>query len=311
VLLAFALIAHAQPYPSRPIRLIVPFPPGGSTDGVARVVIQKFSEGIGQPVVIENRPGVGGLLGSDAVAKAAPDGYTLLLASVSSLAIAPHMFSNPKIDPARQFQPIAPLASGPLTVIVRSTLPVNSIAELVALAKSRPGALNYGAAGVGTQVYLAAEMFKRLAGIEVLHVPFQGGGPAMAALLAGTIDYKFDVVNTSLAQMRAGRVKVLAVTSTRRVPHMPEVPTLEESGFPEFEAMAWIGIVGPAGLPPGIVARLNAEITKAVSSRELGEVYVSQGVVPETASPTQFGDMIRREHAKWGAVVRQVGPKAE
>src|SRR5205807_1824849 len=252
-----------------------------------------------------------GLLGSEAVAKAAPDGYTLLLGSVSSLAVAPHMFANPKIDPQRDFAAIAPISSSPLTVIVRRAWPVDSIAELVALAKRKPGALNYGAAGVGTQVFLAAELFKKEAGIDAVHVPFQGGAPAMAALLAGDIDYKFDVLNAtlpqaragrvkvlavtsakrvplSLPQARAGRVKVLAVTSAKRVPLMPEVPTLAESGFPGTDATAWAGVVGPAGLPAAIVSRLNAEIRSAVSSRALSEVYAAQGALPELASPAEF-----------------------
>ncbi len=314
---AFGLQAQApsassgRAYPNRPIRLVVPFPPGGSSDSVARVVVQKFSEGLGQPVVIENRPGVGGLLGCEAVAKAAPDGYTLLLGSVSSLAVAPHMFANPKIDPAKNFAAIAPILSSPLTVIARPTLPVNSIADLIALARSKPGALNYGAAGVGTHVYLTAELFKRLAAFDAVHVPFQGGAPAMAALLAGNIDYKFDVVNTTLPQARAGKVKVLAVTSVKRIALLPEVPTLAESGFPGFDTTAWMGVVGPAGLPAGIVSRLNSEVGKAVSSRDLNEVYVSQGAVPEIASPTEFAEMIRREYAYWGAVVRQVGARPD
>jgi len=309
--MACALGLQAQTYPSRPIRLVVPFPPGGSSDGLARVVVQKFSEGLGQPVVIENRPGVAGLLGSEAVAKAAPDGYTLLLGSVSSLAVAPHMFANPKIDPQRDFAAIAPISSSPLTVIVRRAWPVDSIAELVALAKRKPGALNYGAAGVGTQVFLAAELFKKEAGIDAVHVPFQGGAPAMAALLAGDIDYKFDVLNATLPQARAGRVKVLAVTSAKRVPLMPEVPTLAESGFPGTDATAWAGVVGPAGLPAAIVSRLNAEIRSAVSSRALSEVYAAQGALPELASPAEFSEMIKREYASWGAVVRQVGAKPD
>ncbi len=309
--LACAAGLQAQAYPSRPIRLIVPFPPGGASDTVARVVVGKFSEGLGQPVVIENRPGVAGLLGSEAVAKAAPDGYTLLLGTVSSLAVAPHVFSNPRIDPGKNFAAIAPISSSPLTVIVQSTLPVDSIADLIALARSRPGALNYGAAGVGTQVHLAAELFKKRAGIDAVHVPFQGGAPAMMALLAGNIDYKFDVVNTSLPQARAGKVKVLAVMSAQRIPLLPGVPTFAESGFPGFDASAWMGIVGPAGLAAGIVSRLNAEIRDAVSSRGLSEVYAAQGAVPELASPAEFAEMIGREYARWGAVVRQVGAKAD
>jgi len=314
-----ALALHAQTrstgsgqaYPNRSIRLIVPFPPGGASDTVARVVVQKFSEGLGQAVVIENRPGVGGLLGSEAVAKAAPDGYTLLLGSVSSLAVAPHMFANPKIDPEKNFAAIAPILSSPLTVIARPTLPANSIADLIALAKAKPGALNYGAAGVGTHVYLTAELFKKVAGFDAVHVPFQGGAPAMTALLAGNIDYKFDVVNTTLPQARAGKVKVLAVTSAKRIALLPEVPTLAESGFPGFDTTAWMGVVGPAGLPEGIVSRLNSEVGKAVSSRDLNEVYVSQGAVPEIASPAVFAEMIRREYAYWGTVVRQVGAKPD
>jgi len=309
--MACALGLHAQTYPVRPIRLIVPFPPGGSSDSVARVVVQKFSEGLGQPVVIENRPGVGGLLGSEAVAKAAPDGYTLLLGSVSSLAVAPHIFANPKIDPAKNFAAIAPIMSSPLTVIARPGLPVDSIADLIALARSKPGALNYGAAGVGTHVYLVGELFKKQAGFDAVFVPFQGGAPTMAALLAGNIDYKFDVVNTTLPQARAGKVKVLAVTSARRIALMPEVPTVAESGFPGIEATAWVGVVGPARLPAGIVSRLNAEIGNAVSARDLSEVYVAQGVVPELASPAEFAEMIKREYARWGAVVREIGAKPD
>src|SRR6266853_1207409 len=309
--MACALGLQAETYPSRPIRLVVPFPPGGSSDSVARVVVQKFSEGLGQPVVIENRPGVGGLLGCEAVAKAAPDGYTLLLGSVSSLAVAPHIFANPKIDPAKNFAAIAPIMSSPLTVIARPTLPVNLIADLVALARSSPGALNYGAAVLGPPVYLVAELLKKKPGFEAVHVPFQGGAPAMAALLAGNIDYKFDVVNTTLPQARAGKVKVLAVTSAKRIALLPGVPTLAESGFPGIEATAWVGVVGPAGLPAGIVSRLNAEIGNAVSTRDLSEVYVAQGVVPELASPAEFADMIKSEYARWGAVVRQVGAKPE
>src|SRR3989441_3686157 len=293
--MACALGLQAQTYPTRPIRLVVPFPPGGSSDSVARVVVQKFSEGLGQPVVIENRPGVGGLLGSEAVAKAAPDGYTLLLGSVSSLGVAPHIFSNPRINPEKDFAAIAPILSSPLTVIARPTLPVNSIADLVELARSKPGALNYGAAGVGTHVYLVGELFKKQAGFDAVFVPFQGGAPTMAALLAGNIDYKFDVVNTTLPQARAGKVKVLAVTSAKRIALLREVPTLAESGFPGFDTTAWMGVVGPARLPADIVSRLNSEVGKAVSSRDLNEVYVSQGAVPEGASPAGFAEDIWRE----------------
>src|SRR5258706_1199976 len=309
--MACALALHGQTYPSRPIRLVVPFPPGGSSERFGGVVVQKASEGLGQPVVIENRPGVAGLLGSEAVAKAAPDGYMLLLGSVSSLAVAPHMFANPKIDPAKDFAAIAPIMSSPLTVIARASLPVDSIADLIALARSKPGALNYGAAGVGTHVYLVGELFKKQAGFDAVFVPFQGGAPTMAALLAGDIDYKFDVVNTTLPQARAGKVKVLAVTSAKRIALLPEVPTLAESGFPGIDATAWVGVVGPARLPAAIVSRLNAEIGKAVSSRSLSEVYAAQGVVPEAASPAAFAAMIRREYATWGAVVRQVGAKPD
>jgi tripartite-type tricarboxylate transporter receptor subunit TctC len=309
--LAWSLGLQAQTFPAHPVRLVVPFAPGGASDSVARVVVQKLSEGLGQPVVIENRPGVGGLLGSEWVAKAAPDGYTLLLASVSSLTVAPHLYASPKLDPTRSFDAIAPISSSPLTVIVKSALPVNTIADLVALAKAKPGALNYGSAGVGTQVHLAAELFKSLAGIDVVHVPFQGGAPTMTALLGGVIDYKFDVANTTVQQARAGRVKVLAVTSAKRIPVLPAVPTLAESGFPGFDVTAWMGIVGPAGLQAGIVSRLNAEIGKAVSSQELAEIYASQGTVPELASPSAFAEMIRREYAKWGAVIKQVGVKAD
>jgi tripartite-type tricarboxylate transporter receptor subunit TctC len=299
-----------QPYPSRPIRLVVPFPPGGSSDGLARVVLQKLSEGLGQPVVIENRPGAGGLIGSEAVARAAPDGYTLLLGTVSSLTVAPHMYATPRIDPDKDFAAIAPISSSPLTVIARPALNVNTIAELVALARAKPGALNYGAAGLGTQVYLVAELFKREAGIDAVHVPFQGGAPAVMALLGGTIDYKFDVANTTLPLARAGKVTVLAVASAKRLALLPEVPTLAESGF-AIDATAWAGVVGPAALAAPIVARLNAELRRAVSSGELAGIYAAQGTVPEVATPQEFAAMIRREYASWGAIVRRLGAKAE
>lgn len=194
-------------------------------------------------------------------------------------------------------------------MIARTTLPANSIADLVALAKAKPGALNYGAAGVGTHVHLTAELFKKLAGFDA--VPFQGGAPALAALLAGNIDYKFDVVSTTLPLARAGRVKVLAVTSENRVPLLPDVPTLAESGFPGFEATAWMGVVGPAGLPASVVTRLNSEMGKAVSSGDLSEVYFAQGAVPEVSTPDAFAETIRREYARWGAVVKQVGAKPD
>ena len=218
---------------------------------------------------------------------------------------------SPKLDPTRNFDAIAPVSSSPLTIIVRSELPVSSIADLVALAKTKPGVLNYGSAGVGTQVHLAAEIFKGLAGIQVVHGPFQGGAPTMTALLGGVLDYKFDVANTTVQQVRAKRVKVLAVTSAKRIPVLPEVPTLAESGFPGFDVTAWMGIVGPAGLQAGVLGRLNAEIGKAVSSSELGDTFASQGTVPELASPSAFADMIRREYAKWGAAVKQIGVKAD
>ncbi len=189
--------------------------------------------------------------------------------------------------------------------------PLDGFADLIALAKAKPGSLNYGAAGVGTHVYLAAELFKKLAEIDAVHVPFQGGGPTMTALLAGNIDYKFDVVSTTLPLARAGRVKVLAVTSENRVPLLPDVPTLAESGFPGFEATAWMGVVGPAGLPASVVTRLNSEMGKAVSSGDLSEVYFAQGAVPEVSTPDAFAETIRREYARWGAVVKQVGAKPD
>src|SRR5204862_6260403 len=206
----------------------------------------------------------------------------------------PDLLSKPRIDTRKDFAAIVPIMSSPLTVIARATLPVDSIADLVALARSKPGALNYGAAGLGTHVYLVAELFKKQAGFDAVFVPFQGGAPTMTALLAGNIDYKFDVVNTTLAQARAGKVKVLAVTSAKRIALLPEVPTLVESGFPGFDTTAWMGVVGPARLPADIVSRLNSEVGKATATRDRNKMYVSQRTVSSVATPRAFAEMKRR-----------------
>jgi tripartite-type tricarboxylate transporter receptor subunit TctC len=304
--------AFAQSYPSRPVRLIVPFPAGGSADLLGRVLAKKMSEGLGQQVVVENRAGAGGTIGVGAVAKAPADGYTLGLGTVSTLGMAPVVRASPPYDSLAAFAPVSLVASAPFLLVVNATVPAKSLAELVDLAKSRPGRLNFASIGEGTLQHFSGEHFKLLTGVSMVHIPYKGVAPALVDLLAGQVQILFDILASfQLQNIQSGKLRALAVAGPARIAQLPAVATMAEAGLPGFEVTAWFGLVAPRAAPPEIVARLNAEVRAAVASSEMREVISAQGFEPSASSPEQFSEVIRREVAKWARVVETSGFKAE
>ena len=302
-------MALAQGYPSKPVRMIIPFPPGGSNDVVGRYIAAELSTRLKTSVIVENMGGAGGLIGTDVAAKAAPDGYTLLLMSVA-FAFNPSMYKLP-YDPATAFAPVAILGAGPVVVAVTSKLPANTMQELVALAKAKPGSLNYATAGIGSFQHLAAELFKRQAGIDIVHVPFKGGGPAMMDVIAGNTQIAIGSLAQMLPQIKGGRLKALGIGSPARVPALPDVPTVSEGGVPGYEVTNWWGIVVPAGTPRPVVERLHAELSAIVASAETKKRFESEGADPLQMGSEEFGRFIAAETAKWARVVKEAGIKPE
>ena len=304
--------ALAQAYPARPPHLIVPFPAGGSTDLLGRALAKKLSEGLGQQVIVENRAGAGGTIGVSAVAKSGADGYTVGLGTVSTLGMAPVVRAHPPYQSLSDFAPISLVASAPLLLVVTASVPANSLAELIALARARPGRLNFASIGEGTLQHFTAEHFKALTGTEIVHVPYKGVAPALVDLLAGQVQMSFDVLASFQVQnIQSGRLRALAVAGPARIARLPAVPTMAEAGLPGFEVTAWFGLIAPAGTPREIVARLNAEVRKAVASTEMREAISAQGFEPSAGSPEEFAALIRDEMAKWERVVRASGFKVE
>lgn len=293
----------------RPIRLIVGFPPGGINDLVARIVGQSVSESLGQPIVIENRPGAGGTIGANAVAKADPDGYTLLVGSVSNLAMAPSQYKNLAYDPIKDFAPVSLVAASPNIMVVPNDSPIHSVPDLIALAKKQPGSMNYASAGNGTSNHLTVELLKTMAGIDLVHVPYRGDAPGMTDVLAGRIQMMFPTLPVALPQIKAGQLRAIAVSSPKRSDLVPEIPTVAESGnLPEFAVSVWVGILAPAGTSPEIVSRLNVEIRKALASTAVREQLGAQGTEPATAGePKDFGLYLAAETKKWSEVAKAAG----
>ena len=310
LLIALIQSAAAQQYPTRTIRLIVPFPPAGATDIVGRIVAQKLSETLGQPVVVENRPGAGGTLGSDLAAKAAPDGYTLLIATTSTHSIGPVLQKLP-YDPIRDFAPITQVADVPNVLVVSPKLPVKTLQEFVALARSQPGKLNYASSGVGTIVHLNGELFKLIAKADLVHVPYKGTQLATADLASGSVAMMVDSLASALPNIHSGNVRPLALESPRRSALLPEVPTFAEAGMPEFDLATWFGMFAPAGTPAGIVARLQREIAASLKSPEVVERLAAVGADPVGSTPAQFVERIRRDGAKWAEVIRAANIKPQ
>lgn len=303
--------AYAQTYPARPVKLVVPYPPGGSADILARAVGQKLSDQLGQPVVVENRPGAGTAVGTEFVARSQPDGYTLLLGTVSSHAMNPALSTKLGYDPIKDFAPIAPVATIPFVLILHPSVPVQTVKEFVDHARSRPDKINYSSAGTGTSNHLAGELFNLTAGIAMTHVPYKGSAPALQDLIAGHVQAMFDLVPTSLPRVQAGTVKAIAVTSGTRVPGLPGVPTLKEAGYPDFEVSAWFGIFAPAGTPTAIVGRLHEETTKALASSELKDKLGPLGMETMQGSSESFSRLVANDLDKWRGVVKSAKIQAE
>jgi tripartite-type tricarboxylate transporter receptor subunit TctC len=304
-------LSVAQSYPSKPIHLIVPFPPGGPTDIVGRLVAQKLSEGVGQPVVVENRPGAGGTVGSTAAAKSAADGYTLLYGSTSTLAIAPSLYKNLSYDPRKSFAPISLVSRGPILVAVNAQVPARTLKEFIDLAKKSPGKLSYSSGGNGTPPHLAGELFKTVAGIDVLHVPYKGGGPAINDVAGGQVQAVFEGQVALLPHLQSGRIRALAITGAKRNPSLPDVPTVAEAGLPQYDANFWSGLVAPAGTPNDTIGKLNAVLVKALQAPDVRETLSRQGLEAAGNSPQEFSAYIAAELEKWAAVVKTSGAKLD
>ena len=303
--------ALAQDYPTKPIRLMVPFPPGGSTDIVARIVGQKLSAQLGQPVVVENRGGAGGTIGTGVVAKAAPDGYSLLVGTTSTHVVAPSVYAKLEYDPVKDFAPVGLMAVTPYLLVVNPNVPAKTVAELVGLMRAQPGRLNYASAGVGSTTHLAMEMLKSASGTYALHIPYNGNGPAGAAVIAGQVEILFGSLPAVLPHAKSGRVRPLAVGTLKRSPSLPEVPTVAESGYPGFDASLWLAIFAPAGAPAAVVARLNREIAAAVASAETRDLLDKNGAEVLTGTPEELAAMIREGVVKYAKIVKIAGVKAQ
>jgi tripartite-type tricarboxylate transporter receptor subunit TctC len=309
---AASLPAFAQDaYPNKPIRLIVPFPPSGGTDVLSRAIAQAISTETSWNFVVDNRPGAGGNIGLEAAAKSPPDGYTIAMGQTSNLAVNPALYSKMPFDPLKDFAPIMLVSSQPLIVVVTTASPYKTFKDLIDASKAQPGALNICSAGNGTIGHIAGELFQRRAGVKWQHVPVQGRGPAITDMLGGSVHIFFGNTQSVGGQIAGGKLRPLAVTSPRRLAHLPDVPTVAELGYPGFEAATWSGLVAPAGTSPAIIERLNAEAAKALKSATMTKKLEDDGSTPLGGTPQQFAEFIRAEHAKWGAAVRDAGIKLD
>jgi len=309
-LLFYPISATAQSYPARPIRLIVPFPPGGGTDTMARVVAPKLSEYLGQQVVAENRGGAGANIGAEIAAKSPPDGYTLMLATITN-AIGASLYSKLNYDLVRDFATITQLATTPHILVVHPSVPVKSVKEFVALAKAKPGELAYSSSGSGSAAHLAGELFNSLTGVKTTHVPYKGGGPSMIALVGGEVSLAFATMPSAIGYVRSGRLRGIAVTTERRSPSTPELPTIAETGVAGYEAGSWYGLSAPAGTSKEIIARLHAETIKVLGFPDVKERLFNAGFEIVTSTPEQFAAFTRNEIQKWGKIVKAAGLKVD
>jgi len=308
---ALSTAALAQAYPSKPIRMIAPYPPGGATDILARLIAQGLTESLGQPVIVENKAGANGQIGHDFVAKAAPDGYTLVLGNSAVLAVSVSMYDKLPFDPLKDFAPITLAAQGPLVFEINAAIPASNMQEFLAWAKQRGGKVNAGLAGVGAMHHLVTEMVKLQAGVQWTNVPYKGSAPMVLDLVGGQVDVGVDNIPSSLQLIKTGKLRALAVTSDQRTPLLPDVPTLAQAGVPGVVAAAWHGVLAPAGTPPEIVNRLNVEIVKILRSPETVAKLAGLGLDPVGSDPKTFADFIASENVKWAKVVKASGAKLE
>ena len=308
---AIAVTASAQQYPSKPIRIVVPFPPGGIADVMARVFGQKFNDSWGQAVVVENRAGAGGNIGAEIVAKSPADGYTLVMGSIGTHSVNISLFSKMPFDPVRDFAPVALVIKSQNLLVVHPSVPAKSVKELIALARAHPGQLVYASAGNGTAGHLAGELFKALAKIDIVHIPYKGNTPAIADLMGGQTSMTFATMPTVLPQVKADRLRALAVTGAQRSPALPDTPTVAEAALPGFEVTNWIGIFAPAGTAPDIVNKLNAEIMRIMRLADVEPRLAAEGAQFTPNTPAEFGAFVKSEIAKWGKVIRDAGIRVD
>lgn len=300
-------VAQAQPqFPNKPIKIVVPFPPGGAVDNLARVVGTKLTEALGQPTVVDNRPGAGGSIGSEVVAKSPGDGYTLLMGSTSSLSVVPNLQKVP-YDAIRDFSPITLVAFVPHVLVINAQTPANNLQEFIALAKSKPGQLNFASVGNGTPHHIAGEMFKQMAGVNLVHVPYKGTAPALTDLVAGHVTMMSVELASALPFIKSGKLKALGVATPQRVSLAPDLPTVSEAGVPGFEVTSWYGVVGPAGIPPDVSKLLASTISKAVASPDVKEKLAGMGAFPVGGTPDEFGTFMKKEYAKWAKAIKDSG----
>jgi tripartite-type tricarboxylate transporter receptor subunit TctC len=310
LLLGAPAMVAAQAYPSKPLRIIIPFPPGAATDITGRYVAQKLGESLGQQTVADNRPGANGTIGLELAAKAAPDGHTLVIGQTGNLAISPSL-TKVSYDPARDFAPVSLLIASPHALAVHPSIPAHSLKELVALARARPGQLNYASTGSGSGGHLGMELLKKATRTDIVHVPYKGGVPGLTDLVAGHVAMMFTSALSTAQFQRSGKVRVIAVGSLQRSPSMPEVATIAESGYPGFEVISWWGLLVPAATPKDIVARLNSEVTKMMAARDARDRIAALGADITTTTPERFGEYIRSEQAKWGQAIKDSGARVD
>jgi tripartite-type tricarboxylate transporter receptor subunit TctC len=311
LLTALALTASAQTaYPNKPVRIVVPYPPGGPTDTAARVVFQQVAESTGQQFIIDNRPGAGGNIGAEIVARAAPDGYTLLVATTAH-AINMSLFKNINYDVVKDFAPITLLTQGPLVLVATPSFPANNVRELIALAKAKPGTLNFASSGNGQSTHLSGELFNTMAGIKLSHIPYKGSAPALTDVMGGQVPLMFDTMLSAMPFVKSGKLKALAVTSTDRSPAAPDLPTIAESGLPGYSVFAWNGLLAPAGTPKAVIAQLSEELKKAMALSQVKEKFSAQGFDASWDTPDQFGTFLKGEVDKWTRTVKASGATLE
>ena len=310
-LFAFAASAFAQAYPAKPIKLIVPFPPAGSTDLSARAVAGKLQERLGQPVVIENKPGAGGNIGGDLAAKSPPDGYTLFVGTVGTNAINAGLYSKMPYDHLKDFAPVILLSKTPNVLVVNPALPVNSVQDLIRLAKSKPNEVTFASSGVGTSIHMSGELFKSMAGVQMTHIPYKGSGPMLIDLMSGQVNLAFDNLSAAIQHIKAGKLKAIATTGTVRPPSLADLPTMQEAGLAGYDSTSWNAIFAPAGTPRAVIDRLNRELDVILSSAETKKFFADQGAEAGGGSPEQLDAFVRAETAKWAKVVKDSGAKAD
>jgi tripartite-type tricarboxylate transporter receptor subunit TctC len=311
VAVVVAFPVNAETFPSKTVKLVVPFPAGGPLDATGRTIGQKLTEAWGQSVIVENKPGAGGNIGADYVAKSAPDGYTVVMGALSTHAVNPSLYPKMPFDAQKDFAPITLVAVTPNVLVVNPSLPVHSVKELIAYAKANPGKLSFGSGSIGSAGHLAGELFKVDAGVDMVHVPYKGAAPAMQGLLAGDTQLMFDNLASAMSQVKAGKLRALAVTTAERSKLVPELPTMAEAGVPGFDISTWYGLLAPAGTPPDVIAKWNADVTKILSAPEMRERLAAQGAEAAPDSPADFAKFIASELVKYAKIVKASGAKVD